>query len=64
MPTTNDLRRVLHDAANMAQEDSNLNAKIRNRIIRCQVHRRLLTQILICTCVVLAVCILAISCFR
>lgn len=64
MPTTNDLRRVLHDAANMAQEDSNLNAKIRNRIIRCQMHRRLLTLILICICVVLAVCILAISCFR
>ena len=64
MPTTNDLRRVLHDAANMAQEDSNLNAKIRNRIIRCQMHRRLLTLILICIWVVLAVCILAISCFR
>lgn len=64
MPTTNDLRRVLHDAANMAQEDSNLNAKIRNRIIRCQVHRRLLFQILTCICAVLAVSILSICFFR
>ena len=64
MPTTNDLRRVLHDAANIAQKDSNLNAKIRNRIIRCQVHRRLLFQILTCICAVLGVSILAICFFQ
>lgn len=64
MSTTNDLRRVLHEAADLVPENSSLNSKVSIRINRCQMHRRLLTQILSCTCVVLSVCILAISCLR